>query len=73
MSLSSHNARPRTRAGNPSITPIDLARATDRGYLVSLALKVLALTDEALESVLPEDAPAEVAVEVEPDADDERD
>jgi len=39
-------------AGHPSIVPLDLERATDRGYLVTIALKVLSLTDEALERVL---------------------
>ncbi len=39
-------------AGHPSILTLDMERATDRGYLVSLALKVLSLTDEALESVM---------------------
>jgi hypothetical protein len=43
-------------AGHPSILPLDLERATDRGYLVSLALKVLTLTDEALESVMQDTA-----------------
>ena len=43
--------------GHPSVLLLDMDRITDRGYLVSLALKVLALTDEALESVLtPPDA-----------------
>ena len=42
--------------GHPSVLPLDMERITDRGYLVSLALKVLVLTDEALESVLPADA-----------------
>jgi DNA polymerase III epsilon subunit family exonuclease len=37
-------------AGHPSIVPLDLDRITDRGYLVTLAVKVLSLTDEALES-----------------------
>ena len=39
-------------AGHPSIIPLDEDRLVDRGYLVSLALKVLSLTDEALESVI---------------------
>jgi CTP:molybdopterin cytidylyltransferase MocA len=44
-------------AGHPSILPLDLNRAMDRGYLVSVSLKVLALTDAALASVM-QDAPA---------------
>jgi excinuclease UvrABC nuclease subunit len=43
-------------AGHPSILPLDLDQASDRGYLVSLSLKVLTLTDEALASVM-QDAP----------------
>jgi hypothetical protein len=43
--------------GHPSILPLDTDRITDRGYLVSQSLKVLALTEEALESVLPVDQP----------------
>lgn len=50
-------------AGHPSILPLDLDRATDRGYLVSMALKVLALTDEALETVMQETLPAEEEIE----------
>lgn len=46
-------------AGHPSILPLDVDRSSDRGYLVGLALKVLALTDEALESVMREDLPSE--------------
>jgi DNA polymerase III epsilon subunit family exonuclease len=45
-------------AGHPSIMPLDMERTADRGYLVSLSLKVLSLTDEALESVM-QDSPAE--------------
>jgi len=45
-------------AGHPSILPLDVERLTDRGYAVSMALKVLSLTEEALESVLVE-TPAE--------------
>jgi hypothetical protein len=47
-------------AGCPSILPLDLERITDRGYLVSLALKVLSLSDEALAFVVEEAPPAEV-------------
>ncbi len=50
-------------AGHPSILPLDLDQSTDRGYFVSMALKVLALTDEALESVLQEAGPAEAEIE----------
>ena len=39
-------------AGHPSILPLDLDQASDRGFLVSLSLKVLTLTDEALASVM---------------------
>jgi DNA polymerase III subunit epsilon len=39
-------------SGHPSIVPLDTERLTDRGYLVSVSLKVLSLTDEALESVI---------------------
>ncbi len=56
-------------AGHPSILPLDLDRATDRGYLVSMALKVLALTDDALESVMQEEA-GPVETELEPRDDD---
>jgi predicted GIY-YIG superfamily endonuclease len=52
-------------AGHPSIIPVDLDRATDRGYLVSLSLKVLALTDEALESVIEADPLPGAEVETE--------
>ena len=45
-------------SGHPSILPLDMDRITDRGYLVSQSLKVLTLTEEALESVLVE-TPAE--------------
>ncbi len=45
--------------GHPSIVPLDLERVTDRGYLVSLSLKVLTLTNEALESVISDEPPAE--------------
>jgi DNA polymerase III epsilon subunit family exonuclease len=44
--------------GHPSILPLDMDRFTDRGYLVSLSLKVLALTEEALESVVSVEPPA---------------
>jgi len=60
-------------AGHPSIVPFDLERITDRGYLVSLSLKVLALTEEALESVLPEEPSPAPEVEVEPDEPDPTD
>jgi hypothetical protein len=42
--------------GHPAILPLDLDRLTDRGYLVSLAVKVLSLTDEALETVVQDAA-----------------
>jgi DNA polymerase III epsilon subunit family exonuclease len=46
-------------AGHPSILPLDIDRLTDRGYLVTMSLKVLSLTDEALESVMQDTLPAE--------------
>jgi DNA polymerase III epsilon subunit family exonuclease len=51
--------------GHPSIVPLDLERSTDRGYLVSVSLKVLALTNEALESVIS-DEPVEEEEVAEP-------
>ncbi|HYI25149.1 MAG TPA: exonuclease domain-containing protein [Thermomicrobiales bacterium] len=55
--------------GHPAILPLDLDRLTDRGYLVSLAVKVLSLTDDALEAVVQNDAdPVETA---DPEPDDE--
>jgi excinuclease UvrABC nuclease subunit len=48
-------------SGHPSIVPLDTERLTDRGYLVSVSLKVLSLTDEALESVIADPVDAEDA------------
>jgi hypothetical protein len=45
--------------GHPSIVPLDMERITDRGYLVSISLKVLTLTNEALESVMQDEPVAE--------------
>ncbi len=50
-------------AGHPSIVPLDLDRSTDRGHLVGVSLKVLALTDEALESVMVEPDPVDAEAE----------
>ena len=50
----------------PPLDPAARSRSpTDRGYLVSLSLKVLALTDEALESVIEADPPDNPEVETE--------
>ncbi len=53
--------------GHPAILPLDLDRLTDRGYLVSLAVKVLSLTDEALETVIQETAETDPGDEPLPD------
>jgi hypothetical protein len=57
--------------GHPAILPLDLDRLTDRGYLVSLSVKALTLTDEALEMVIQEPAGPDDAGSAEPLFDDE--
>ncbi len=51
-------------AGHPSILPLDVDQIGDRGYLVGQAVKVLSLTDEALESVTPTEESGAVEDEI---------